>query len=87
MPPRAAAQPGRLRRPRRAHLDEDLAPAGGERLVERAVAEPVDVAQLNAARAQRLARADHDAARGGIEPHDVERLRRRRCRGRAAGRR
>ena len=70
----AAHQPGRLRRAGRAHLDEDLAPAGIERLVETALAEPVDVAQRDPARAQRLARADDDPPRRGIEPHHIERL-------------
>ena len=59
----AAAQPRRLWRPGRAHFHVNLG-AALHRLIERAVAEPVDLAELNAARAQRLARADHDAARG-----------------------
>ncbi len=42
-------------------------------LVDRAVAEPVDVAQPDTARAQRLARTDHDSPGGGVEPHHIER--------------
>ena len=42
-------------------------------LVDGAVAEPVDVAQPDAARAQRLARTDHDAPGGGVEPHHIQR--------------
>ena len=70
----AAAQPRRLRRARRAHLDEDLAPAGAQRSLDRAVADPVHVAQRDAPRRERLARADHDAARCRVEAHHVERL-------------
>src|SRR5947209_5975877 len=36
--------------------------------------QPVHLAQLNPAGAQRLARADHDAALRGVEAHDVERM-------------
>ena len=41
---------------------------------ERAVADPVHVAQRDGARLQRLARADDDLRLGGVEPHDEERL-------------
>src|SRR6202034_757402 len=44
-----------------------------QRSLDRAVAKPVDVAQPDAAGAERLARPDHDATGGGIEPHDVKR--------------
>src|SRR5216683_4662087 len=70
----AAAQPGRLRRPGRAHLDEDLVPAGAQRMVDAALAQPVDLAQPHPAGTQGIARPDHDAARGGIEPDHVERM-------------
>src|ERR1700731_4922640 len=43
------------------------------RRVDRGVAEPIDVAQPDAAGGQRFARTDHDAARGGVEPHDIKR--------------
>jgi hypothetical protein len=56
------AQPGRLRRPRGANLDEDLQPVTN-RAVERSAADPVDVAQHDTVHAQRLARSDHDAGR------------------------
>src|SRR6185312_6206576 len=68
----SAAQPCRLWRPRRANLDVDFTTRGNRR-VNVAVAEPVDVAQHDAAGAQRLARADHHAAALGVEPHDIER--------------
>src|SRR5262249_44042391 len=42
-------------------------------MIERAIADPVDVAQDDAVHPQRLARADHDAARRGIEPDDIKR--------------
>ncbi len=48
-------------------------PLGGN-VAEAAIAEPVDVAQMDALRLQRLARADDHAAAGGVEMHDVERL-------------
>ena len=41
--------------------------------IERAVADPVDVAQHDAIHPQRLARPDHDAAARGIELDDIER--------------
>src|SRR3974390_2707911 len=41
----AVAQPGRLWRSRRPHLDEHFAPVIGERFAELAIADPVDVAQ------------------------------------------
>src|SRR5579883_1487625 len=56
------AEPSRLRRASRAHLDEDLAAHHRAFLRDLAVAEPVHVA-----------RADHDAVAFGVEPHDVER--------------
>src|SRR5882672_1407903 len=65
-------QPGRLRRARRAHAYEDLDAIANDAL-ERAVADPVDVAQPDAVHPQRLARPDHDAAAGGIELNDIER--------------
>src|SRR5262245_29635213 len=68
------AQPCRPWRPGGANLDESLVPAVTQRLVDRAVAEPIDVAQLHAARTERFARSDHDAARGSVEPHHVERM-------------
>src|SRR5882762_3979543 len=66
------AQPGRLRRARRARAHEHL-DAGADDAIERAVADPVDVAQLDAIHPQRLARTNHDAAAGGFEPDDIER--------------
>src|SRR6185503_15898938 len=66
------AQPGRLRRPRRTHAHEHL-DAVADHALQRAVADPVDVAQLNADHPQRLARSHHDAAAGRIELDDVER--------------
>src|SRR5262245_61431902 len=72
-PPAAPAQPGRLRRPRGTDLHEDLVPAGAQRVVDRVLAQPIDVAQLHSAGAQRLARAHHDAARRCVEPHHVKR--------------
>ena len=44
-----------------------------ENLAERAVADPVDVAQRDAAHGQRLARADDDALRRRVQRDDVER--------------
>src|SRR5262249_6965789 len=67
-----AAQPGRLRHPRRAHAYEHLK-ATRNRAVERAVADPVDVTQHDTIHSQRLARTDNNPARGSIEPHDVKR--------------
>src|SRR5262249_43060736 len=71
---RAAGKPRRLRRPRRAHLDEHLVPAGAQRVIDAVLAQPVDLAQPHPAGAQRLARSDHDAARRRIEPHHIERM-------------
>src|SRR5262249_57746559 len=73
-PARTAAEPGGVRRPGRAHLDVDLVPAGAERMIDRAFAEPVDVAQPHAARAQRPARADDDAPSCRVEPGHIERV-------------
>src|SRR6266852_127113 len=72
----AATQPGWLRRAGRAHPHEYLE-AIGHRAVDRAVADPVDVAKPDAVHPQGLARADHDAACRGIEPHHIERRARR----------
>ena len=66
-------QHGRARRPGRAHLGEEFEPVGRDG-VERTVAQPVDVAQEDLARLQRLARTDDDAGPLGIEMHDIERL-------------
>ena len=68
------AQPGRLRRPGRADLDENLAAIVGQRLLDRPVADPVDLAQLHAAPAQRLARPDDHAPGRRIEPDHIERM-------------
>ena len=67
-----AAQPGRLRRAGRAHAHEHLE-AIADGAVDVAIADPVDVAQHDAVHLQRLARADHDAAVGGLQPHHVKR--------------
>src|SRR5262249_55822062 len=69
----AAAQPRGLRRARRAHAHEDLETLA-DGAVERAVADPVDVAQANSIHPQRLARTDPDAARRGVELHHIERM-------------
>ena len=66
------AQPRRLRRAGRSHAHENLQPVA-DRAIERAVADPVDVAQHDAIHPQCLARSDHDAAAGGIQPHHIER--------------
>src|SRR5512144_3115282 len=68
------AQPGRLRGPCGADLDEDLLPAGAQRVIDAALAQPIDVAQLHPACAQRCTRPDHDPARRGIEPHHIKRM-------------
>src|SRR5262249_49670507 len=47
---------------------------GAQRMIDGVLAQPIDLAQAHPAGAQRLARADHDAARGCIEPHDIERM-------------
>ena len=46
----------------------------GRNVRQRAVAQPVDVAQIDLVGLQRLARADDDARALGVEMHDVERL-------------
>src|SRR5262249_35864795 len=72
-----ATQPGRLRRAGRAHPHENLQPlveSLADGAVERTIADPVDVTEPNAIHPQRLARTDHDAARRGIELHDIERM-------------
>src|SRR5258707_7265030 len=74
---RPAAEPGALRRPGRAHLDEDLAAALRERGIERILADPADVAQMDAPRDERLARADDHATCRRVQPHHVERRARR----------
>src|SRR5437588_700834 len=45
------------------------------RVVERARADPVDIAQRHAPRGQRLAGPDHDAPRRRLEAHDIKRRR------------
>src|SRR5262249_57979059 len=72
-------EPGRLRRPRRAHLDEHVAPAAvsGRAIRNWTIAEPVHVAQPHAHGAQRVARSDDHARPLGLEPHHVERRARR----------
>src|ERR1039458_959030 len=66
-------EPAGLRRPGRTHLHEHLAPLVGELVINIAFADPIDVAQHDATGAQRRARADHDLAAHGIEPHHIER--------------
>src|SRR5450755_4352942 len=66
------AQPSRLRRPCRSHAHENLETLA-DRTIERAVADPVDIAQHDAVHPQRLARAHHDTAAGGVEPHHIQR--------------
>src|SRR5215831_19245881 len=72
-------EPGRLRRPRRAHLDEHVAPAAvSVRAIRNwTIAEPVHVAQPHPHGAQRVARTNDHARPLGVEPHHVERLARR----------
>src|SRR3984893_12489950 len=65
-------QPGRLRRTGRAHPHENLKTIA-DCALERAVADPVAVAQHAAVHPQCLARPYHDAAAGSIEPHHIER--------------
>jgi hypothetical protein len=72
--PACPAEPRRLRRPRRTNLDEDVLPARAKRLVDAALAQPIDIAQPHPAGAQRLARPDHHPARRGIEPHHIQRM-------------
>src|SRR5437899_8105299 len=66
------AQPRRLRRAGRAHPHENLETLA-DRAIERAVTDPVEIAQHDAIHPQSLARADHDAAAGGLQPHHIER--------------
>src|ERR1700677_5034003 len=68
----AGPQPRRLRRTRRADFDKHFC-IFFNRLLDRPVADPVHIAQADAAGAQWLARTDNDTERGGIEPHDIER--------------
>jgi hypothetical protein len=44
-----------------------------DRLLNCAVTQPIDIAQANVARPQRLARADYEAAHGRIEVHHIKR--------------
>src|SRR5262252_2897413 len=67
-----AVQPGSLWRARRADLDVDFAMTA-DRFVDRAIAQPVHIAQANAAGPQCFARADHNPARRRVETHDIER--------------
>ena len=66
-------QPRRHRRPRRTHPRQHLC-AGQGRVVEAAVAQPVGFLQPQPPRQQRLARADQDFARFGIELDDEQGL-------------
>src|SRR6202022_230097 len=66
------AQPRRLRRAGRSHPHENLKTIA-DCAIERAVADPVDVAQRDAIHPQCLARPYHDAAAGRVQPHDIER--------------
>src|SRR4029079_3790242 len=66
-------EPSGLRCACRTHLDEDLDAADSQRLLKLTLADTGDVAQQNALRVQRLARADDDAAALAVEPHDVKR--------------
>src|SRR5206468_6474630 len=66
------AQPGRLRRARRAHAHEHL-DAVADDAIQRTVADPVDVTKANTIHPQCLARPHHDAAAGGVELDDIER--------------
>src|SRR6516162_10392333 len=67
-----AVQPGSLWRARRADLDVDFAMTA-DRFVDRAIAQPVHIAQANAAGPQCFARANHNPAQRRIETHDIER--------------
>src|SRR5262245_42425531 len=69
----AVAQPGCLWWAGRPDLHEDLAAIIGQRLFERTFADPVDVAQHDAAHPQRLTRTDNDTPPLGIKAHNVER--------------
>ena len=66
-------QPCRLRLAGRAHARQDRQSVRGK-LVERGVAEPIHVAQHEAADEKRLARTDDDAPVIRIELHHIERL-------------
>src|SRR6185312_15962528 len=66
------AQPGRLRRAAGSHPDKNLQPLA-DGAVERAVADPVDVAQRDPVHPQRLTRPDHDVAAFGVEPQHIKR--------------
>src|SRR5205085_4892063 len=63
------AEPCRLRRPHGTDLHVHLA---APRILERAIADPVHVLQPDHACPKRGPRADHDAARSGLKPHDIE---------------
>src|SRR5437588_6324465 len=65
-------QPSSLWWARRADLDVNFG-VTLDRFADGNIAEPIDVAQLNATGPQRFARADHDPARRSIEAHDIER--------------
>ena len=71
--PFSADQPGRLGRAGRTHfcieLDTGFGNRGGF-----AVAQPVEIAQGNAVRIERFARADDHTGRIGIEVNDVKRF-------------
>src|SRR5262245_44822483 len=73
IPVGAVVQPRGLRRTRRANLYENLAAVVDKRLIDRTVADPVDVAQHDPAHAQRFTRADNDAATLRVEPYHVQR--------------
>ena len=66
-------KPRCLGRTRRTDFHEDLATVIGERFVERAIADPVDVPQHDPTHAQSLTRTNYDATAIGIKPHDVQR--------------
>src|SRR5262249_26377715 len=71
---RAAHEPTRMRRARRADFYEDIEATVRRPRVKGTIADPVHVPQLHARRAQRLPGADDDPAICRIEPHDIERL-------------
>ena len=62
------AQPCRLRRARRTNAHENLQPRTNC-AIERTVADPVHIAQIDVIHPQRLARTHHDAAGCGVELH------------------
>src|SRR5207244_4640234 len=66
-------QQGRLRRPGSSHFHESFMTVVGKCLMERTFANPIDVAQYDAAHAQRLTRADDYAAALSVEPYHIER--------------